>query len=447
VTASDAVAALPFLMLALGAAATWTLGARVRADPRTWSSLASVIAIGAFAVASLAGSGPDALGGVLRRDTASAFASALACLVASVLLVFQSRDSSPRTSGASLLATSGAALVATSGDTVVLGIGIGLIGLASFALGAADERTRGRLVRAFSPAALLTVGAVLAFADVGSTRIGALGGTSSSAGTVGVGLMLAGLLACAAIVPLDGLAPRAPSRVSTLVATLVDLVARIAGFAALLRIAAALSATGAFVADWRASIAIVAAITVVVGSVAAMTETSLRRVLGSLATSQAGYMATALTAGVAAGPSVAFALATSAVLAVGGVAALATLGDAPLRDLRGLARRRPYLVASLAVLLLGAAGVPPTAGFIARVYVFEIALGAQLAWLVILGSLASVLSTVAALRLVFACLGEGDGVPAGTRATRTAVAVSAVAVLLIGIFPAALLDAVGNVSF
>jgi NADH-quinone oxidoreductase subunit N len=86
-------------------------------------------------------------------------------------------------------------------------------------------------------------------------------------------------------------------------------------------------------------------------------------------------------------------------------------------------------------------------GFIARVYVFEIALGAQLAWLVILGSLASVVQTVAALRVVFACLGEGESPPAGTRSTRIAVAVAAAVVLLVGVFPAPLLDAVGNVSF
>ena len=446
-TTTDLAGVLPFLVLILGAALVAVLAPRVRADARTWTSLAALIAIGAFAVASLAGSGPDALGGILRRDTASAFLSALACLATSVLLLFQSRDDAPRAVAASLLATGGAVLAASAADLVVLASAIGLVGVATIALGTAGERRRERFVRGSLPPALVALGAVLAFADSGSTRMGALGGASSVIGLAGIGLIVAGLATCAALVPFDGLAPRAPARSAAHVATFVVLVARIAGFAALLRIAAAISATGALIPDWRASVAIVAAITVVVASVAALTATSLRRILGALATAQAGYAATALTAGVAAGPSVAFALATSAALAIGGVALLSTLGDAELHDLHGLARRRPYLVAAVALLLLGSAGVPPTAGFIARVYVFEIALGAQLAWLVILGSLASVVMTVAALRVVFACLGEGEGIPAGTRATRIAVMAAAAVVLLIGIFPAPLLDAVANVSF
>jgi NADH-quinone oxidoreductase subunit N len=446
-TASDAVGVLPFVTLVVGAAAIAMLGPLVRADARTWPSLAAVIAVGAFAVAALAGSGPDALGGLLRRDTAGAYVAALACLGASVLLLFQVRDVPPRTTGACLLATSGTVLATSAGDSVVLAVGIALIGSATFAVSADHERRGERRLRAALPAALVALGAILEFADVGSTRIGALGGASSSLGTVAIGAMAAGLLTCAAVIPFDGLAPRVSSRAPALAVTLVGLVARIAGFAALLRIAAAISASGAFVPEWRASIAIVAAITVVVASVAALTETSLRRVLGWLTMAQAGYVATALTAGIAAGTAVAFALATSAALVIGGVALLATLGDAQLGDLRGLARRRPYVVAALALVLLGAAGVPPTVGFIARVYVFEIALGAQLAWLVILGSLASVVQTVAALRVVFACLGEGESPPAGTRATRMALAVAAAVVLLVGIFPAPLLDAVANVSF
>ncbi|OLC56721.1 MAG: hypothetical protein AUH85_05395 [Chloroflexi bacterium 13_1_40CM_4_68_4] len=445
-TMNDAVGASPFVALLLGAAAIGVLGPRVRADPRTWASLAAVISVSAFAVASLAGSGPDSLGGILRRDTASAFVSALVCLVASVLFLFQGRDGSPRVIAASLLASSGAVLAASAADIVALVIAIGVVGLAAVAPDGPDERRR-ELVRAALPAGLVALGAALAFADVGSTRVGALGGVSSPLGLIGIGLIVAGLATCATLVPFDGLAPRVSMRTSTLTATFVGLIGRVAAFAALLRIAGAISATGALIPDWRASVAIIATITVVVASVASLTETSLRRILASLATAQVGYAATALTAGVAAGPAVAFTLAITAALTVGGVALMAALGDAQLHDLRGLARRRPYLVAGLALLLLGSAGVPPTAGFIARVYVFEIALGAQLAWLVILGSLASVVTTVAALRVAFACLGEGDARPACSRANLIAVAVAASAVLLIGVFPAPLLDAVANVSF
>src|SRR5438552_8896043 len=113
------------------------------------------------------------------------------------------------------------------------------------------------MLRAFRPARLVAVGGRGEFAELGSTRIGALGGVSSPVGTIGIGAMAAGLLTCAALVPFDGLAPRASARAPAPAATLVSLVGRIAGFAALLRIAAATSASGAFVPDWRASIAVV----------------------------------------------------------------------------------------------------------------------------------------------------------------------------------------------
>jgi NADH-quinone oxidoreductase subunit N len=428
---SDLVSVAPFATLALAGLAIGVAARRVRADERSWLALAMLASITSFAVAALAGSGPDALGGLVRRDSASAFTATLVGLAAAatwLLALGDQADTPPRAIARLLIAAAGAVLASIAGDVVVMAIGIGLAGGGTSAV-------------------LVALGGILVFADVGSTRVGAIGGVTTLSGLAGVALILSGLAIAATLAPFHRWA-RELSRTGALT-HFSGLVARIAAFAALLRIAGAISATGTLSPDWRASIAVLASLTIVVATVAALSERSLSRVFGYLAIAQAGCAAAALAAGVAAGPAIAFALVTSAALALGGAAVAAAIGDnAPgVADLRGLARRDPLLVASLALVLLGCAGSPPTAGFIARVYVFEIAMGAQLAWLVILGSLASVVATVVALRVVFASLGEGERRPAGRRAGRAAVVLAAAVVLLIGIFPGPLLDAVGNVSF
>jgi NADH-quinone oxidoreductase subunit N len=98
--------------------------------------------------------------------------------------------------------------------------------------------------------------------------------------------------------------------------------------------------------------------------------------------------------------------------------------------------------------MFGLAGLPPTAGFIAKVSLFEAAIGAQLAWLVIVGALATVVAAVWSFRVVLACLGEGDGATRTPPSIATAVAIiTAGAVLVIGAFPGPLRDAVQTARF
>src|SRR5207237_4844490 len=119
-----------------------------------------------------------------------------------------------------------------------------------------------------------------------------------------------------------------------------------------------------------------------------------------------------------------------------GVITVLTNDDPRIDDLHGLARRRPLTVVALGVLMLGLAGLPPTAGFLAKVYVFEAAIGAQLAWLVILGVLMSVVSAAYYFRVLLACLAEGEGEPArGPSVGGGVVVLSALSVLVIGIVP------------
>ncbi|MGH9169088.1 MAG: proton-conducting transporter membrane subunit, partial [Acidimicrobiia bacterium] len=115
-----------------------------------------------------------------------------------------------------------------------------------------------------------------------------------------------------------------------------------------------------------------------------------------------------------------------------------------LRSYRGLARRNPVLGALLALFLLSLAGIPPTAGFIAKVLVFGAAVRAGLEGLVVVAVLASVVAAFFYIRLIVLAYMEdpdeaAESVPTGS-APGVALAVTAALTLLFGILPGLLLD-------
>jgi len=133
-----------------------------------------------------------------------------------------------------------------------------------------------------------------------------------------------------------------------------------------------------------------------------------------------------------------------------GVVALLPEDEPQLSDLAGLVRRRPLVALALGTFVLGLAGLPPTAGFLARAYVFEAAVRGQLLWLVVVGALATVVSAVAFARIVLACFAPPrlDAVAPQRARIGTAVLIAlALAVMVVGVIPGPLLDAVQAVRF
>src|SRR5438034_921949 len=272
------------------------------------------------------------------------------------------------------------------------------------------SESRGRLIT-LGAAGLVVVGAIDLALATGSSSLSALDVVATPLGSAGLALLLAGLVMIAGVV-----SPRSHAPVDTGTSdAYVAVVVRIAGLGALMRVGAALASSA--VIDWRASIAVIAAVSVIVASLVALGQTSPRRILAYASIAQAGYAAVALTAGFASGPTAAFFLAAFALMTVGALALIARLPSAArLGDLRGVARRRPLFVLALGTLLLALAGLPPSIGFVAKLYVPELAAGAQLAWLALLAALASVLSAGPSLPLPFACVRGGHGVrPRGPR--------------------------------
>jgi NADH-quinone oxidoreductase subunit N len=460
---ADLLAALPFVVLAGGACIVLAADLAVHADGRAWVWLGAAMAVGCAIAAAVLGSGADGFGGVVRRDGASAFfavvvgASTAAALLLAVGYVSRAGLPAAEVTSLVLFSASGAVLMASAGDLVITFVGLELLSIPLYALTGllrdarhADESALKYFLLGAAASAVFAYGIALVYTATGSLAIGSLGTVASPVGMAGVALLLAGLAFKAALVPFHFWAPDAYVSAPTPVTAFMAVVAKLGAFGALLRFGAAITAPSAAAVDWRASVAVLAAITLVLGNLAALGQSSLKRLLAYSSIAHAGYIAIAVAAGVVASPAIAFYLVVYAALTIGafGVITLLTNDDPRLEDLHGLARRRPLVVAALAVVLLGLTGLPPTAGFLAKVYVFEAAAGAQLAWLVILGVLASVVSAAYYLRVLFACLAEGEGEAAhGPSVGGGVVVLAALAVLLVGVVPGPLLDAVQSVRF
>ncbi|MGH2526863.1 MAG: NADH-quinone oxidoreductase subunit N, partial [Actinomycetota bacterium] len=228
----------------------------------------------------------------------------------------------------------------------------------------------------------------------------------------------------------------------TAVTAYMSAATKVAGFAALIRVFNVALQPLAW--DWRPLVWALAAISVVVGSVLAIAQTDIKRLLAYSSISHAGFVLTGVVAagetGIRAALFYLAAYAFTVLGAFGVVMLVSARGElrTTLASYRGLGRRSPLLAALLALFLLSLAGIPPTAGFVAKVYVFGAAVDVG-AWpLALVGVVASVVAAFFYLRvIVLMYMQEPEGV-AETDETvlpRLAVTVPAFAVLALGVFP------------
>ena len=436
-TDTDLAAAGAALILGSGGLALWLIAliARTRgvAD-RAIAWLGALVAVGAAVTAIAIGARPPAAGTALALDGATTFFTVLvgvATAVSLVLSVAGARPARPRGDEVALVlfSAAGAAIAVAATDSLVLLAALALQVLPASALGV--RRDVPRAVRGYLSGA--TSVAITAYAATGETAYAALGrATHNSLYLAGIGLVLAGSAARVAL---------GSGQWST--------VATCASLAALLRFAGA-THSGDVALDWEVSLAVLAAVALVIGAIAALTETRLARLFGYATAAQLGYVLVA-AAGFAA-PAAAFSLALFAAVSLGGIGVVALLPgpDPSLDDLAGLARRRPLVALAIGVLVLGLAGLPPTGGFVAKAFVLEAAVRAQLLWLVIVGSLATAVTAVALARVALACFAPQrlDAVAPPRARIGTAVLLGlGVAIVIAGLSPGPLLDAAQAVRF
>jgi NADH-quinone oxidoreductase subunit N len=216
----------------------------------------------------------------------------------------------------------------------------------------------------------------------------------------------------------------------------------VAAFAALIRVFD--TSFNPLAWDWTPFIWALAAISMLVGSVLAIAQTDVKRMLAYSSVAHAGFILVGVTAatqqGITASLFYLLAYATMILGAFGVVMLVSSRGEerTSLASYAGLARRRPLLAGLLTIFLLSLAGIPPTAGFIAKAGVFTAAIQAGHWPLVLIGVLASVIAAFFYLRVIVLMYmqdPQDEAVPDRAPLPTAAVAAPAFVTLLLGVFP------------
>jgi NADH-quinone oxidoreductase subunit N len=477
----------PVLVLC-GAAALLLVAGSLRRDalPLSWTTLVTAAA-GAGAVILTAGAwsrvtddGPlRILSGAVVVDGFAVFLTALIAgsLTVAALLAepWLRREGHGGTEFGvlALLCAVGAIVMIQANDLIVLFLGLEVLSLplyvmAGFQVGKAASREAAAkyfILGAFSSAVFL-YGIALVYGATGSTQLPEIAGflagnvpTNRGVLLAGMVLLLAGLGFKVAAAPFHTWTPDVYQGAPTPVTGFMAAVAKAAGFAGLLRVFYVAFST--LQLDWQPAVLGLAVLTMIVGSVAAVVQDDVKRILAYSSIAHAGYVLIGLQSASPQGLSSAlFYLFAYAFMVLGsfGVVTLverAASSEGPgigIEAFRGLARARPGLALTFTVFLLAQAGVPLTSGFLAKFYVIGAAVETRSYVLAILAMLSAAVGAFVYLRLVLAMYagpGEHDEDDAGAApparvpvpvVAGAALALCLVVTLAVGFLPGPLLD-------
>ncbi len=370
-----------------------------------------------------------------------------------------------------LFATFGAMMLAAAGDVLTLFIGLETMSIGAYALTAfrrasaksAEGALKYFLLGSFA-AALLLFGFTLIYGATGHTDLAGIGAAMKAGATrqpmvvVGLVLILAGLVFKVSAVPFHMWTPDAYEGAPTPATTFMAVAVKSGAFAMMLRVL--LTAFGdpssmSWAAGWPPVLAWVAVLTMTVANLIAGRQESVKRMLAYSSIAHAGYILVAVVATMRsqtiAGASVLFYLLTYTVSTAGAFGALILCGRrgaeaVSYEDLSGIGRRHPAAALAFAIFLLSLAGIPPTAGFFGKWFVFRAAMESGLTWLTLIAFVNSVIGAYYYLRvLVYMYMrepaaGAPVAVPMRSGYVTAALLVSALLVLALGLLPTRSLD-------
>jgi NADH-quinone oxidoreductase subunit N len=451
---------IPEMILA-GVAIVLLVGAR-RLQRTPVAAIATVLAAVAAAIVSawLLTRGPQSgFGGMIVVDGYSQFFKLLIAATLALIALLSGRslktDHVPRVEYhiLLLLAATGMMAAVSARDLLPLYLGLELTTLCSYILvGIRVERAASNeaaikyfLLGSFASAVLI-YGISLTYGVTRSTDYVAIASALSQQGagsnlllTTAIGLVAAGLAFKIAAVPFHAWAPDAYQGAGAPVAAFLATGSKAVGLAALGRVC--LAAYGPEVEVWTVILALLAALSIVVGSILALPQTDMKRLLAYSSIAHAGYALLGLTAGTGEGLSAAMTYAFFYVFmtagAFGVMVALGKRGEL-VEGYRGLAAHRPATALLMLLFLMSLTGIPPTAGFAAKFVVILSAVRAGYVALAVLAVMCSVISAFFYMRVVVFMYMSGPQEPAPARsglAVSAALAVAATVTLIGGIWP------------
>ncbi|MFN2613841.1 MAG: NADH-quinone oxidoreductase subunit N [Actinomycetota bacterium] len=456
----------PALSLAIGSVVTLMLGA---INPRTKRAVflglsLATIGVASYFTFSLAHERIVGMQGTVASDGVALFTNLILLFSLTIALLVSYHYMSARKLhrfeyySLMLLATAGMVLLAGANDLILVFISIEVLSLALYIMiGIARRDARAQeaslkyfLLGAFS-SAILVYGIALLYGATGQTNISALTDRVVAQGVdarlvfAGVGLIFVGFAFKISAVPFHMWTPDAYQVAPTPVTGFMAAATKAAAFAGLLRVA--LVAFGRLQYDWAPALRVIAIATMVLGSLIALVQTDLKRMLAYSSIAHAGFILAAVVAGQGGVAPALFYLLTYAAMTLGAFAMIAASGTRERLDVgswQGMGHRHPVFAGAMTLFMLSLAGIPPTAGFMAKFFVFQSAANARETGLVVAGVLTSALAAFFYLRVIVLMWlqdPEEETMAIGvTPAAGLALTLVALVTIAFGVWPQAMMD-------
>jgi NADH-quinone oxidoreductase subunit N len=358
-----------------------------------------------------------------------------------------------------LFAVLGMLVMISANGFLTLYLGLELLALCLYALVAFDrdglggpEAAMKYFVLGALGSGMLLYGMSMIYGATGSIEFGAVAQAVAARGVedkvlvFGIVFLVIGIGFKFGAVPFQMWVPDVYEGAPTPVTLLIASAPKVAAFALAVRLL--VDGMGPLQPQWQGMLVILSVLSMGLGNLVAIAQSNIKRMLGYSAISHAGFIFLGLLAGSSQGYAAAmFYVIVYGLTAAGAFGILAILSREGaemerLEDLKGLNDRDPWYAAMMAILMFSAAGVPPTVGFMAKLLVLEAVVRVDMVWLAVVAVFFSVIGAFYYLRVVkFIYFDQ----PATTAAivtsggVRVAMTVNGLAILLLGLFPAALL--------
>jgi NADH-quinone oxidoreductase subunit N len=372
--------------------------------------------------------GGTAFGGIIQADAFSFFFHLLIGLVVFLVVLAagpyleRERLAFPEFFALTLFATAGMGVLASAQELVTAFIGLELSSISSYVLAgyrreslkSSESSLKYFLLGSFATAFFL-YGIALVYGATGTTNLSRMVDASASGNLLKLGfsLILIGLGFKVAVAPFQIWTPDVYEGAPTPVTALFSSGPKAAAFALLLRIFASVPAATQF---WFWAFWVLAVLTMFAGNLGALVQTNVKRMLAYSSIAHAGYILVAFASvtflaqegAAAAAPAYAailFYLLSYALVKLGAFTIVSQFGGEgekhlSLDDYAGLGQRQPFAAAALALFLLSLLGLPVTAGFFGKFYIFKAAVNSHLIWLAILMAVNSIIGAYYYLRLI-----------------------------------------------
>ena len=370
-----------------------------------------------------------------------------------------------------LIATAGMMVLANAGSLITLFVGLETMSICLYVLtGLVREDPRANesalkyfLLGAFSTG-FFVYGIALLYGATGTMMLAEMPAALAESGRTGffsggVALLLVGFFFKVSAVPFHMWTPDVYQGAPTTLTGFMSTASKTAAFAALILVLSRVIPLADIGSDTQFLLAVVAAITMVVGNVMAVAQLNVKRMLAYSSVAHAGYILTGLAAGVVGYAGAMYYLLAYTVMNIGAFGVMATLewdgqqgAEQTVDSLAGIGFRKPLLGVAMGVFMFALAGFPPLAGFFGKYFVFAAAVDVGLTWLALIGVLASVVSAYYYLRVLVAFwMKNPEDAPASVQSeafpvplfTKVVLVACVVALLVLGIVPGMVTEVAG----